>query len=126
MKLIVTKELEQERDLALEYLCAIAPKVYHAEGITPHAILGKSQTNPLPELRKILWRALANVGHSVTLIARASNKNHATVIAALRLVDEWKSPIVAKYYVEQLFMIEAVTNELMDYRNGRNKGATSC
>lgn len=55
-----------------------------SSGLTIQQILGRGQRKDRCEARKRIWRELRKLGWSTTEIGEAFNRDHSTVVSALR------------------------------------------
>lgn len=78
--------------------------VAESYGVTAEALLSSKRARPLPDARSIIsWLLCYTLHMSTTEAGEALNRDHSTVIIAMKKVDDWAT--MPKYYARELGLI---------------------
>jgi len=83
---------------------SIINDVAESYGVTVEALLSTKRARPLPDARSIAcWLLCYTLHMSTTEAGEALNRDHSTVIVAIKKVDDWSS--MPKMYGRELGII---------------------
>ena len=79
-------------------------------GVTVDALMSDKRKRPLPDARAIIfWLLCYSLHMSTTEAGEALNRDHSTVLAAIKKVDNWMT--VPNYYVRELMLIKKLDQQ---------------